>query len=73
MNTDNKNSVGVLFIGHQLTAKLQDYAFKHCEGLRDAGLITDRQAIAICVLAAEKLLESLKGAAEYVNVDYRAE
>lgn len=73
MHPDNKNSVGVIFISHQLTASLQDYAFKHCEALRDAGLITDRQAIAICVLAAEKLLESFKAAAEYVNVDYRAE
>lgn len=67
----SQNSVVVGFTATQLTHKLQDHALKHAESLRNGGLLTDNEVIAICVLAAEKLLATFKEAAEYVNVDYQ--
>lgn len=66
-----QNNVAAESAATQLTHKLQEYAFGHVENLRDSGFVVDREAIIICVLAAEKLLNSFKAAAEYVNVDHQ--
>lgn len=71
MSDKSQNSVVVEFTATKLTHKLQDHALKYVDGLRSSGLLTDNEAIAICVLAAEKLFATFKEAAECVNVDYR--